>query len=541
MYQDLSAARRQRAHKRVAEALEAVGTEDGHLVELAWHWMAATRPTDTTKALYYARRAGDAALAAYAPLDAISWYSQALELPSAHSPSDNREHCALLVGLGTAQRLAGQIEHRQTLLDAAALAQRLGDTELLVTAALAGTRGFAGVATADNEQIDVLKAALAAVGDTDNASKARLLAALVGVTDARDWILRRDLADEAMAIASDLSDQSTILDVFNRCYSPRAQAESLAQRLTETHEAAIMADRLGEPVARYRARYNLVHARMESGDLEEVDRRQTEMRDLVRQTGFPYYQWEQELFRSCRLLLSGDLADADTSNSAALEMGARLGAPEAMGAFGAVLFAIRLQQGRLNEIADLFTQAAADNPAIVTLRAAVVCMYCALGRLDEARVLFETDVVNEFVDFPNDNVWTTAMTLCADNGADLGHKEAAQVLYDRLRPFHDMVAFNNGTVEGAISRSMGRLAHLLGRHEDAESLFQAALSMNERIRAPYWTARTKLDYADLLIDEAAIGDAEKDREMIAQAFDVAQEHGYGALERRAQGLLESLA
>ena len=117
LYQDLGATRRQRAHQRVAEALEARSTDDDeHVAELARHWMAATRPSDATKALYYARRAGEAALAAYAPIDAVSWYSQALELHSRQALGDERERCVLLVGLGTAQRQAGQSEYRQTLL-----------------------------------------------------------------------------------------------------------------------------------------------------------------------------------------------------------------------------------------------------------------------------------------------------------------------------------------------------------------------------------------------------------------------------------------
>ena len=216
--------------------------------------------------------------------------------------------------------------------------------------------------------------------------------------------------------------------------------------------------------------------------------------------------------------MSGDLAAAEASNDAALEIGARIDAPEAMAAYGSVLFVIRNQQGRLDEIADLFTQAAADNPALSVLRAAVVAMNCALGRLDEARVLFELDAANGFVDFSRDQVWTTAMALCADNAVDLVHRQAAQVLYDEMRPFLDLVAFNHGTVEGALSRSMGRLAHLLGHHDDAESLFQAALSMNERIEAPYWIARTKLDYADLLVDRAQSDDVVKATEMAAQAI-----------------------
>ena len=55
------------------------------MTELAHHWLAATRPTDATKALFYARRAGDTALAAFAPLDAVRWYTQAIELHARHA------------------------------------------------------------------------------------------------------------------------------------------------------------------------------------------------------------------------------------------------------------------------------------------------------------------------------------------------------------------------------------------------------------------------------------------------------------------------
>ena len=359
------------------------------------------------------------------------------------------------------------------------------------------------------------------------------------MTDARERKLRHDIAGEALAIAKELSDKSTIVDVVNRCYLARVQPESSAERLVETARTIAMADDLQDPVPRFRARFNRVHACMETGDIEEVDRLLSEMQTLVDQTGLPRYEWELEISHTCRLLLSGDLVAAEASNEATLEIGARIDAPAALATYGAVLFEIRHHQGRLDEIADLLTQAAADNPALPALRAAVVAIYCALGRLDEARVLFEPDAANGFVDFPRDQVWTTAMTLCADNGIDLGHRQAAQVLDDRLRPFSDLVSFNNGTVEGAISRSMGRLAHLLGHHEDAESLFQAALWMNERIGAPYWIARTKLDYADLLVDRAQSDDVAKAREMAAQAMAGAHECGFGALKRRASMLLES--
>ncbi len=131
------------------------------------HWLAATHPTDVSKALHYARRAGEATLAAFAPLDAVSWFSEALELVGGRRAPDGRELCRLLVDLGTAQHQAGMPGQHTTLLDAAAMAQRLGDAELLVAAALGSRRGLDVAAEADSERIAVLEAALAAMGDSD--------------------------------------------------------------------------------------------------------------------------------------------------------------------------------------------------------------------------------------------------------------------------------------------------------------------------------------------------------------------------------------
>ena len=537
LYQDLGATRRQRVHQRIAETLERVGREDSHLAELARHWIAATRPTDLTKAIYYARRAGDAALAAYAPMDAIAWYAQALELLGRQAAGDERERGALLVALGTAQRQAGQPEHRQTLRDAAEIAQALSDHDLLVAAALAGTTGSVATGEGDEERIRVLRAALDVVSGSDPASRALLLAGLVEVIDAHEWEFRRDLADEAVTIAASLPSEATALDVITSCYLPRARPELSAEHLAETAQAIAMADRVRDPGQRFLARHLRVYACMESGDLPEVDRRLGEMQTMVDQTGLPLHAWILELFRSCRLCLSGDLAAAEASNDAALEIGARIEAPEALANWGAQLFAMRRHQGRVEEVADMFTQAAVDNPAIPVLRAGVVGLHCTLGRLDEARKLFEPDAANGFVDFPRDLVWTSAMILCSDNAVDLDHRPAAQLLYDKLDRCAGMVAFNGGTVEGPISRALGRLAHLLGRHDESEALFRAALAMSDRLHAPYWTARTKLDYADLLTDRAQPDDSAKATELVEQALAAAEQYGFGALQQRATAAL----
>ena len=89
LYEDLGPTRRARAHRQVAEALEDLcGDRPGARVgELARHWFSATQPIDLAKAISYSRQAGDAALAALAPADALRYYAQALDLyPQATDP-----------------------------------------------------------------------------------------------------------------------------------------------------------------------------------------------------------------------------------------------------------------------------------------------------------------------------------------------------------------------------------------------------------------------------------------------------------------------
>ena len=128
----MSPSRRARAHRSIAETIEALhGDDPTRAGELAHHWSAAVQPADTTKALHYAQLAGDRALDQLAPHDALRWYVRALELLD-HVDAPSRQHIELLIGLGTAQRLTGHAEYRETLLSAAHLADETDFVDLLV-------------------------------------------------------------------------------------------------------------------------------------------------------------------------------------------------------------------------------------------------------------------------------------------------------------------------------------------------------------------------------------------------------------------------
>jgi uncharacterized protein HemY len=86
---------------------------------------------------------------------------------------------------------------------------------------------------------------------------------------------------------------------------------------------------------------------------------------------------------------------------------------------------------------------------------------------------------------------------------------------------------------GAIARPLGRLASLLGDYGKAEVYFRVALDLHARLEAPYWTAVTQLDYADMLVARDAGGDVEQARELSANALATARQYGCAGVEARA--------
>jgi tetratricopeptide (TPR) repeat protein len=122
------------------------------------------------------------------------------------------------------------------------------------------------------------------------------------------------------------------------------------------------------------------------------------------------------------------------------------------------------------------------------------------------------------------------MVFAQESAVALRHQEAAAIVYDLLAPFGEFVGFNLGSCFGSVARSLGRLAHLLEQPDAAQAHFRTALSINERLKAPYWIAQTQLDYADLLQD---VGKTDEAARLVDQALETAKTFGFAALESRA--------
>ena len=542
LYESLTGARKVTVHRLVAEALEALhqGALDNYLPALAHHWARASAPAaETGRAVEYATRAGDRALAQLAHDEAVTYYGQALELLQVAGDSAGGQHIELLIALGEAQRRAGESGHRETLLGASRLAAERGDANALARAVLANTRGVfpSAVGDVDHERVAALEAALDAVGGDETPTRARLLAALAAEITWGERERRVRLADEALAIARRAGDAATLaLVLLHRSfiiYFP----DTLDELLANTEELLALAERLDDPVIRAQALWVRGRSLAQAGDMEEANCRFETAERLSEELGQPTLRWMVGQTATVRTVLAGDLDEGERKALAGFELGQATGARDAPTFLAVHLFLVRLEQDRLGELEEQFVEVVAALPGLPAVRAYLARLLCELDRPEEAVEHYQRLAAANFTTLPRDPAWILGVPHCAAVAAALRDRAGARILFDMLAPYASQIVFMNGGALGAVAHYLAVLAATFGDFDEAQTRFAVAAATHERIGAPIWLARTRLEWARMLLARNDPGDADRSRELLAQAFDSARELGLANIERRAVGLL----
>jgi DNA-binding SARP family transcriptional activator len=545
LHDELTAARRTVLHRRVASAIELLhaGVHDEYLPALAHHWArAATGPDDATRAVDYAARAGARALTLLANDEAVTYYRQALALLTvAHGPREGPQRVELLIALGEAQRRAGDAGHRETLLEAARLARERGDAHALALAAVANSPGSkpSAFGITDHERVETLEAAIEALGASDSPLRARLLAILaLELFHTGERARRLALSDEALAIARRLDDPATLSHVMVARPFAIGGPDTLAARLADTAELLEVAERLADPVTAHRAWWLRYRVAVEVGDLPEADRCLAIEARMTADLGQPSLEWMTALQRVARVLLAGDLTEADRLIPAALERGRDAGQPDALLYFAIQLFQLRDERGRLGEAEETVARVVASAPELPAIRAALGLVHAEVGRLDEARDIFEAIGQADFAQLPVEASTVVAYCFCARLAATLDDPGRAAQLHQLLAPYPDQIAvWAVGLGIGCVSYYLGLLALCMGALDEALERFAAAATIEQRVGAPTWLARTRVGWARALLTRRAPGDAEQAEHLLEQALDDARRLELAGVERGATALL----
>jgi tetratricopeptide (TPR) repeat protein len=540
LYEDLGAARRARAHRKIADVLEQFygSAPESRAAELAHHFLAATKSVDVVKAVGYCKMAGDQALAQVASADAVGWFAQALDLYPQLPPDENL-HCDLLIGLGTAQIRSGDPAHRQTLLDAAAIARAMGDRDRLVAAALANNRG--GVAESghvDSERVAVFEAALAAVGTHDSSERAQLLAILGGELVFESYRDRTwPLISDALAMARRLDDALCFLRVTSLVYASPTP-ETVEECLADLGRAITLAEALGDPKAAQRAHFGRANACLQVADRPGFDAHLEAAVSLAERVDEPHLRWQVKILEAMHSFLTGDLDRSQQEAEAAFALGAQ-SVPEAMGTYAGQLMDVQRSRGNWSELAkmaELMAAYAAENPGMPTLRAGLAATYCDLGRDDDARTVIDDDINDGFAAFPDDHTIMLSLGALAEICFHLQSVGGAALVYERLAPWRSQVIALYAAVDGPVALYLGKLAALLGRGAAADEHFIEALDLSHKLDSPYWIARTQIAWARILRERGQEDTGNADA-LIESALDTARRYGFGGLIEQAEGLI----
>lgn len=542
LYERLGPTQRSQTHRLVAEAIEAASSKSprARAAELARHYEATTLPEDTAKAVAYWRLAGDVALAALAPADALRYYESARALadPDATSAAETID---LAIGIGTAQRQVGNADFAHTLVAAAHLAIELDDPDRLTAAALANNRGFfSSFGAIDAEKVAVLQAALERL-DPDDARRALVLATYcLEIVVGSPLELRRHLADEALEIARRTDDDAIIVSVLNNVAYPLMVPTLLELSLERTAEAVARVQRLEDPFLEFFTLHWRGQVVCQAGDFEERRERIEAMGLLAARLNQPMLTWVHHIRGVETALIEGDVELAERAAATALEIGTAGGQPDAGFIYGAQLLVVYRMRGALADLKDVLTEMATTTPSVAgIISGALAVAGVEQGQHDEARERVESFLAKDTQDTMHP-AWIFGLLWHAEAAIELAEPAFAQPLFDALTPFAGQWASAGALIESPINHYLGGLATVLGRNEEAEGFLARSLIQSEEAGAKFFTAQTELLLGRLNAKRNAPGDLERARRLLEKVQSVSTEAGYRAVQQRAADALASL-
>jgi DNA-binding SARP family transcriptional activator len=445
IYDGMTAARRASLHLRVGEALE---ERRAPAQALAHHFHEARHLAGHEKPVRHHVAAAEASARALAYEDQIGHYDLALAVLDEAGPgTDDEARCRILLAVAEREVNLGA-DFRSRVRLAAEIAERHGWADVLAEAAVAHGR-VAEYGRVDRATIDLLERALALLGDEDGPAKARVLGRLAeamyydGEAPERRHELSRRALEMARRAAQTGHDRGVLRDgeVLIGVLSSRGRAlagpDNIEEQLALADEALELAPRLADPqwplgahAARavlHRYRGQLAAAR---GDIDALETLVDELR--LRET---YWDAELQRARAGEALLAGDLEEAERRARHSGAILARIGDPDAEHLLVALLLAIRLRQGRADELAAAIAERAARPDAPPAWAALLGLIHLRAGRGNDARRQLLAFAGDGFGAIPVDEDWLGTLAVLAEICASVGEPRLAATLERLLRPY----------------------------------------------------------------------------------------------------------
>ena len=535
LYDAIPRGRRLALHDAVARALEqdpAVVAGEG-LAEIAHHYLEAAPAHDPARAIDYARRAGDRAMATFAYDQAVAMYRGALGVTGL----TERQRGELLQALGEAQMRVGDTDAaRQTLLRAADAARVRDDPVAFAHAAL--SCAIWGLTNGTDEQLVGL--AQEAVARLEHVEEPGLMARVEGLLAAAiywsDEVERRErLAEDALRLARsedqrrhDRDSSQTLGYVLGRYLLARWGPKSAIRDVEISDEVVELAQRLGDTELELLIRNWRITVLMELGRFAAVDQEIARVEQMAGELRQPRAMVFLPLHYALRAGTMGRFDEAEGLNAHSAEIGRQLRGSTSDLAGSAQLLMLRLLQGRLPELEQPLRALAASRPEMVGYACALAAMLSQAGRPAEAQAELERLTASGLDGFPKDCTHMLMLALIGDVAAELGDAARARQIYDWLAPYSGRwVVSASASALWPVDRSLGRLATAAGSFDVALHHIASARAQSERAGALPSATLAMLDEARALLARGRPEDHDQIRRLARQVLEHAQQIGMG--------------
>lgn len=484
----LSAPRRMQLHLALARAIENAHEADRRSVlpQLARHYAASAAVGGRDKAMYYGRRAAAQARQTAAYDEGVSVLRTVLDAV----PSGGAEQVDLALDLiDLLQRSGHHLESLSVGREAFGAARAMGDRARQAEVALQCERVNHLAGGGGPEINDMLELVLAEIGAGDERTRVRVRSALGRVRclvgdESADEVIESALRDaralgdeEALALAVEVS--------LLGGQDPEVQLE-------RTHELQQLTTSLGDPWASMWATANRVRVLLVMGRLDEAADELRAHRDVAYRHRFFLFQFMSCVLQSVLHLAAGRFDEAEAAAEEAEAIGLSDEGLSASGIYGLLMFSIRREQGRLEEMRPVLSMLSRTGHRAGVWSPGAALAAAELGLLDEARSSFDAVSEAGFSGIPRDHVWPAALTFLAETALVLDDRDAAPVLLDELDRYAGrtlMVGFT--TSFGPTDRLRAALCEQLGRGAEADRLLTSAMHLAVRAKSPVWQARVE--------------------------------------------------
>jgi tetratricopeptide (TPR) repeat protein len=547
LYEEISPPRRADLHRQLGVALEAVTAAEAEppLAELAHHFGQAGA-AESERAIAYARRAGDRAMAVLAYEEAARLYEIALRAGERTEPADDGRRCELLLVLGKAVDCLGDRKGaRQHFERAVDLARNLEMPEQFAQAALGlgGVRlGGTQLGSSDRAVARVLEEALNQLGEANARLRIKLLgrlAAELTSSDARDRAAA--LSREAVEAARQLKDFGTLAAALEAqlmvTWGPNA-----GERLTIATEMIRLGEECDDREITFAGRAYRIVALVELGEMDRVDVEIEALARMATKNRMPFWVYHVVIFRTMRAILDGRFAEADELAFEGLKLSRQVHDPNRFQVSGSQLSFIALMLGRTDGLVETMAGIIEQQRSKVPIyRCTLGWFYAQLGKREKARAELERVASNDFKDFRRNVLWLMSIAFAAEISSTVGDARRAKVLYELLLPYsgRNVVPGYAPVCWGPVSRYLGLLAATLELWEEAARHFEDAVTMNARMGARPWLAQTQHDYAAMLLKREAAGDHTKASSLLGAALEAAETLGMTLLVKKSRALRET--